>query len=73
MKKVRYFSKESDVHFATLTNGKIYDVINNIPCRPYHIITIYDDYNVEQTHYFNWLFTDATTQYRNDIIDGILS
>lgn len=68
MRKVRY--KYNDIYLIGLTDNKVYDVVE-----------LGDDYfkiiNDEGTEYgimiYNKLFTDVTSEYRNELIDEILT
>lgn len=61
-----------------LTIGKVYDVIKHIPKSVYSYDKIYiiNDLGEEESFLIDFMgntfFEDGTTEYRNNVIDGIL-
>lgn len=78
MKKVRYIPTTT-LMYNVLTPYKVYDVINyelnlKLKC---HVIYILDDSGIKNFYFFSIhdvspVFIDATSEYRNEIIDEIL-
>lgn len=80
MKKVRY-NKELIMGYG-LTDGKVYDVIEYIKSKNglfWDRLTIINDYGFVATHdvcdyYKNRrVFIDVTAEFRDNVIDGILT
>lgn len=81
MRKVKYVGNHIHIAYSNLTFGSIYDVLEYYPC--------YDDHNMDRvvilddigerldlivTDIFgNFILKDHTIEYRNDIINNILS
>lgn len=73
MRKVRYIQVDSHISYYSLTNNKVYDVINNRN----DILTLLDDDGFKD--YFTLHkndgvseFIDVTSEYRSEVIDSIL-
>lgn len=71
MRKVKYnYNDTLSTYLVTLTQGKVYDVVERGEDYIKIINDVGDEFGIIIS---NGLFTDVTSEYRNDIIDGILA
>lgn len=76
MRKVKHIS---DFYVLGLTKDKVYNVIKYFPSSSISnntnidIVKIINDMGVTQLYYVPNYFIEATSEYRNSIIDEILS
>lgn len=77
MMKVMYVKKNAVGNTASLTDGKVYDVINFTQTSSSDTITIVDDYGEIRKYFLsifnhNKIFRNVTIEYRSEIINEIL-
>ena len=83
MRMVKYINLDSTIFIEGLTFGKVYEIIDYIPCTKLpsnmDVISIFNDNGNLMQYYMGsvydhniFFFEDYTIGYRDDIIDGIL-